>query len=485
MSKSVDCVDVVNLVKSMKMDEFYPKEYSAISNNCCTATPNPSSNFNIECNSLKRVTLIDISMSYNGLMNGNLNFTALPKQLEVLYLGRNAFKGPIELQSIPNSVYLLELSDNQFDSIVGEFKSGSRLKYIQFGNNKIVGKLNVTYPSSLVYFSASNNYMYGSIPPFTLNLKEVDFSLNLFSGSLDLVGQMTLFKINNNLIDGLSSPVVLTGNCNISNNPLGKNNNSKFTNCGKTNLYTISHSTKLVTYTASSILTIEALPVATTSLSSNLHLVSPMTSITTESQWNSHHSILASSSILGDTMFPGTTTTDLHSEDLFPIVVSAVETQSTSDYATEYSDASLLYTKQIDPILTKLQSTSSIRKSTGYNTKLRRLQTSLANTIQNSLFSTSNALFTSFVASTMSTTSTTSNTSTTKDQVTPNLSNSENMDTNITLYILVGIFALIVIVLVVFGQLYNSKSFSKRLGRRHSMATISTTYTRRATTIKE
>ena len=146
-----ECADVINLALGMHMDIKQPGKMTLIRSDCCT-----SASTGVTCSGA-----IVIIIGWNALgLDGSINGTAIPKQLQNLFLHGNALTG--DLPSFPNSIQQIYLN------------------YPGAGGNHFTGTLNL-YSPLIVY--ANNNW----------------------------ITDVTIFDIG---------PITTSGDCDVSYNPL-------------------------------------------------------------------------------------------------------------------------------------------------------------------------------------------------------------------------------------------------------------------------
>ena len=238
--------------------------------------------------------------------------------------------------------------------------------------------------------------------------------------------------------------------CDISNNPLRNGLYGNFTSCVQNDLYNIAKKDPTI---------ISIISGTTLGLNSqNIESISSLDYTTLFKENIESISSLDYTTLFKETLYE--TINSLYTEtivsDMWATTGTSlvIENKQSTENLLNYSTLTTINTK--GPVIIKTTMLSSFKTTKPLSTKTATSM--LQQTTFSSLLST----------------------------IDPNLGNNENIDSNITLYVLIGLFAAIVVVLAIFGQLYNSKRFSKRLGRRNSMSSMSTTQSvRKVTTIRE
>lgn len=124
-----------------------------------------------------------------------------------LHLGYNALSGPppSSMSRLRNLQYLY-LNDNQFSGPLPAWLANSRLWALGIGNNSFIGDLRrLRGTSRLVYFTAYNNHLRGSLPDFIADwkrLRRFDISGNAFSGEFPATVAHHLASIDEAKISG-------------------------------------------------------------------------------------------------------------------------------------------------------------------------------------------------------------------------------------------------------------------------------------------
>ena len=273
-SVSVDCLNMINLGFGLKLNVRQPGIYSQLLSDCCTAS-------GVSCSG-QRVTAINWSTkSLDGVLNG----TAIPPQLNTLFLYSNSISGPIpqlwpsgmvtismgsnlfsgnipsvlpmnlinlELyaqrltgpipNNLPDSIALLDLGTNSLNGSIPA-KLPNALTELYADLNLLTGPIPSNLPSGLTLLKLEGNSLSGLIPNLPATLQIVRLGLfgqtgNHFSGSLLLNKPSTLYIYDNWITDVIVNNNSSLTACDLSNNPLlGNINLIKLTICSKNGLY--------------------------------------------------------------------------------------------------------------------------------------------------------------------------------------------------------------------------------------------------------
>ncbi|KAK2427344.1 putative LRR receptor serine/threonine-protein kinase [Trifolium repens] len=187
--------------------------FLSVAGNNLSGTP-PSCLYNITS-----LTLLSMAANiFHGPLPPNI-FHTLPN-IQMVGIGGNLFSGPIPTSiNASSSIYLLDISDNDF---VGQVPSLAKLKNLNYlslernnlGNNStndLEFLKSLTNSSKLEVLSISGNNFGGSLPNFIGNLstqlRELYLGGNMISGNIpleigNLVG-LTLLAMEQNQIDGI------------------------------------------------------------------------------------------------------------------------------------------------------------------------------------------------------------------------------------------------------------------------------------------
>ena len=189
----------------------------------------------------------------NGLLQLNLGSNQLtgsipstwPNGLQQLNLGVNSLDGHIP--SIwPSNLQELDLYSNQLTgSIPGSWPNG--LQQLNLGANQLTGSIPSTWPNTLQALYLYSNYLSGDISSLPSTLVDLclgypgDSIYNQFTGSLVLNQPQHLYIYNNLITDVIVyNASLLTGNCDLSYNPLlGDPHISNLTMCVQNGLYSV------------------------------------------------------------------------------------------------------------------------------------------------------------------------------------------------------------------------------------------------------
>ena len=219
-SLSIDCPNMNNLARGLGIESQQPAIWTQLQSDCCVVS-------GVTCSS-QRVTQITWS---NMNLNGIIDKTAIPSNLQTLDLNTNQLTGPIPT-TWPSGLQTLDLSTNQLNgTIPTTFPSGvhflhlnnnqltgtipavlpSSLQQLDLYVNKLNGSIPSTWPSGLQFLHLNNNQFNGTIPTtWPSVLQQLDLSTNQFYGSIPSTfpNPLQFLHLNNNQLTG-SIPTTL------------------------------------------------------------------------------------------------------------------------------------------------------------------------------------------------------------------------------------------------------------------------------------
>ena len=120
---------------------------------------------------------------------GGLDVTALPSQIQILYLYENAFSGPVCFTSLPASIVALALDCNRLEGSVEVSHLPPSLKSLSLYNNSFTGSLDFSRLSrSLNGLALADNKFVGEIDISILpdSMKFVSFFKNDLTAYIDM-----------------------------------------------------------------------------------------------------------------------------------------------------------------------------------------------------------------------------------------------------------------------------------------------------------
>ncbi len=188
---ATDCDLAISLAQGLNMHVVNSLLMNRVQMNCCTAP-------GIICSG-QNVTQI----TWNGRgLNGTINSTAIPLQLDLLHLYVNSIHGNVP--HIPTSaVKYLILYNNKLNGTMQSFPYMSFDVRVHL--NEITGSI-PNYPNTLALFYNHNNKMTGQLPPMRpFNLY---VSNNMLTGSIpSLLADMKYLRVDGNLLSGPMPPI--------------------------------------------------------------------------------------------------------------------------------------------------------------------------------------------------------------------------------------------------------------------------------------
>ena len=227
---SLECINVINLALGLGMGSVNPAYLSQISTNCCI----DYGNYNyVSCDN----NGIVVEIVWDRLdLNGYINGSAIPPQLQVLKLHQNAITG-----TIPRVL-------------------ASSLERIWLHTNSLTGSIPSNLPNGLIELFLDGNKMSGDVPPLPDSLHFLYLGHprsdsgqlgNQFTGSISIKEPVKLY-IYMNLITKL---IITTSSdltqCDLSHNPiLGNYDSLQLSICTIAGIY----SANLLPWTLSKIL---------------------------------------------------------------------------------------------------------------------------------------------------------------------------------------------------------------------------------------
>ena len=193
--RASDCDLVESLALGLHLNLANPTMMSIIRLNCCNSK-------NVTC-----VGTNVTSIRWGGLgLNGTINSTAIPPNIEVLELESNSIWG--EMPMMTNLTFLTNIK-LEYNNLSGPFKPfPSNIGSMTINTNKLTGSL-FSFPTSLNSLTAFENMLNGSIPdnmPISLNLRS-----NFLTGSIPtLPPNMKVLRLSDNFLSGPISPIPRT-----------------------------------------------------------------------------------------------------------------------------------------------------------------------------------------------------------------------------------------------------------------------------------
>eukprot|EP00835_Amoeboradix_gromovi_P005857 NODE_600_length_6246_cov_0.137628.p1 type:complete len:559 gc:universal NODE_600_length_6246_cov_0.137628:3323-4999(+) len=174
-------------------------------------------------------------------LNGSL--PVLPPNLAVLAAYNNYISGYIP-QTLPRTLLYLGLSANILKGPFYILSYPTRLQYVYLQMNQLTGNLNDMTGTGILEFHAYSNFFTGDVPLFPDTLKAISlgmpgYSGNRFTGTLKL-RRPSVVLINNNWITDViidDTTLLSQTTCDLSNNPLLKNDNVASYPCVKLGLF--------------------------------------------------------------------------------------------------------------------------------------------------------------------------------------------------------------------------------------------------------
>ena len=194
-SEYTDCAKLIQFAADLGMMTKKPSIWAQLQNDCCSAAG---------------VTCIDgipivTGINWSGIgLNGYINQTAIPEQIQNLNLNTNLLKGPFPI-SLPYSLITLDFGGNELTGSLPPLPPN--LQTLILYRNKMTGPV-PTLPNSLTTLWLHNMYPAGNG--------------NKFTGTVTINTPISLFLHFNMITDiVISNTSLLTfSTCDLSNNPL-------------------------------------------------------------------------------------------------------------------------------------------------------------------------------------------------------------------------------------------------------------------------
>ena len=482
---AADCTRVRALAKAMNMDKVKPDLFAQLSGDCCTSTP-ITGTFAVICVGT-RVNEIDFGPLN---LNGTIDDSAIPTALQKLWLGGNLLTGSFNLSKIPNTLEWLELSDNRLSTLYGNIPTGSQLKYLWLRSNKFTGNLAIDLPDQLESLLTDGNSFSGPLPLLPSTITSLVINGNKFSGSIHLVIPLYYFYIKGNLISNITTTAAtnLPNGCDISDTPLLGINLTNFSRCTQNNLYYIPPPSK---QSSRSISTMKITQTnVKSSLKSTFVSLSAASTITLKVIANTATTTLATISTnditlpkIAQTALPTMTSTNtitfFSTQLMNSLNLSTATLLGNSSLQTDTISFSALGTST--DILGATTNTISLNKTSAITSAKRQTRQHKSTLDTAELVAEVQTTTTSFSSEVMEI-----ETEIETEEPNEPESNAQvgSQQESIIIYLALGVFGTIGLVLFVFGQLYRSKRFAKLLGRRNSLSSFSTFSAKKTTTVQ-
>ena len=289
---SVDCLNMISLATGLNLNIKQPVIWNLLQIDCCNTT-------GITCAN-DRVDVIEwVDYGLDGFING----TALPSELNTLYLYSNDLTGGMP-QILPPKLERIDLALNRLSGPLIK-NIPPTLGYVMLYYNAFTGTIPSYKSLNLFQLYVQGNMLHGDAPEFPA-MYYLCIRGNQITGSVIFRNQPYQVLIGDNWINDIliTDTSELNSGCEIDNNPLlGNPNIVNLTMCSQTGLYNAS-----------------SLPIT---VSSSLHYSSTLTLFTSK---------FAKSSIeVFESKSTATRVTHLASK------ITAVKTAGTATTCTEFS----------------------------------------------------------------------------------------------------------------------------------------------------